>query len=166
MLLFLSKDQNRLEICWDEEILSIEHTWRRKKKSSRSAVVMRARVIKSASKKADNNLIMAVSFMLPTDLVVDKCVILCIGFDLSTIPVVLSLRGNKLLVLAKQMIFSVIGQVRMEDNCLISMLVLHPTSGEMSMSIRFCSHGEKHIAEVTKMLGGRDFSGFYGFYES
>jgi len=166
-VIFLPGDQDRLEILWDEEIVSTRHNWKeKKKKGSYSSIVMRATVIKSASEIAGNCLIMAVRFLRPTDLVVDKCVILCSGFDLSITPVLFSLRGDKLLVLAKRMIFSVRGKVRAKDNCLISMLVIHPTLGEISMSIRFCSDGENHTAEVAKMLGGTNFSGFNGFYES
>jgi len=165
-VIFLPKDQNSLEILWDEEIVSMRNNWRKKSGGSRSSIVMRATIIKSATETAGKSFIMAVRFLRPTDLVVDKCVVLCSGFDLSMTPVLFSLQGNKLLILAKRMIVSVRGKVRADDNCLISMLVIHPTLGEISMSIRFCSKGENHTAEVAKMLGGTNFSGFYGFYES
>jgi len=164
---FWPKDQNSLAILWDEEIVSIRHDWAEKdRKGSVDEVAMRATVIKSASETAGNSYIMAVRFLRPTDLVVHKCVILCSGFDVSMRSVLFSLRGNKLLVLAKCIILSVSGKVREVDYKRISMLVIHPTLGEISMSIMFCSDEENHIAKVLKMLGGTNFSGFNGFYES
>jgi len=164
---FWPKDQNSLAILWDEEIVSIRHEWGKKdRKGSGSAVAMRATVIKSASETAGNRLVMAVRFLRPTDLVVDKCVMLCPGFDLSMRSVLFSLRGNRLLVLAKCTILPVRGKVRAVDYCHIAMLVIHPTLGKVSMSVRFCSDEENHTAKVAKMLGGTNFSGFNGFYES
>jgi len=159
---FLPKDQNRLEIFWDEEILSIRPDWKKSEKGSGSSVILQATVIKSASEIAGDNLVMGVRFTRRSDLVIDKCVILCRGFNRLTRCVLFSLRRRrrKLLVLTKHMIFSVIGKVRVKDNCLISMLVIHPTLGKISMSIRFCSDGENQTAKVAKMLGGTCFSGF------
>jgi len=156
---FLTNEENRLEISWDENILlAIGKKIGMKRESP--ALVIRAKHISNNCKKITDVIIIAVRLLLRTNLIIAKCVILCGSFDYWIGSVVFSLRHKELMILTKQIIFSVVGKVKPEDNSSISMRVIHPSLGEMSMSILFCSDGNNHIADVRNMLVGTAFSGF------
>ena len=118
---------------------------------------MRAEYVSTNCNKT-KNLIIAVSFLLRTPVIIAMGVVLCESFDHSPGPVVFSMRRKELMILTGQIIFSVIGEVRVEDDFLISMIVIHPNLGELPLSITFCSE-TNCIPRLRKMLEGTTFLG-------
>lgn len=158
---FQTNEKNRLEISWDENILMTKSKKLRVKRSGSSknhSIVTRAKYI-SGSDNKDQDVIIAVSFLLRTDMVIDMCAILSKGFDHSKGLVIFSLRHKNLTILTSQIICAVIGEVQLKNDLSISMKVIHPTLGEVPMKIKICSEEDLCISRLGEMLEGTIFCG-------